>query len=903
VQTGIGLSPRALSTLFLLLALTITQTVIAQSDAVEGDETDEKPLVLDRFAVTGYHLKRTDMQGPAPVVVFTMEDLDQSGVNTLDDFFRYLPQNLGNDGETLRQYSSSAGAASINLRGIGIDSTLTLIDGYRITPYGNYGANIDPYVDINSIPISAIERIEILKDGASAIYGADAIAGVVNIILRKNYTGIELSAGYLTTTEGDGAEWNVDLLWGWQNESTNIMLSLSYFDKNPVLAKNRSFADDVDFSDQGGPNYRAFNSSPSTWYRYDNFLEGVDEDCGIDPFITSVAVHPFFGAYCAYNFAYVASLTNDSESFGGTFLLDHAFNDQLRGFADFFYSRRDNIQTIAPSPIVGGVLFPTLFGLPYVPANHPDNPEGVDLELAYRAVDLGNRVTHSETDIYRFVVGLEGNADLWDWKASLLTSRSNIDSIQRNSVFNSRLQLGLVGMGGDGGNLWYNPFGADPGNSPEILDWTKDDLRLGSKTTEWAADMEASTWFGNLPGGDIGMAVGIQFRHQEIDQYADKALQSGEISGGGGQAAIDSDRDVFSAFAEFNLPLHATLEAQLAARYEHYSDFGSSTNPKVAMKWQPISSLALRGSWGTSFKPPSFRELYDPDTLDSRFYTDVERCEITGAVEDCQLSAYNRVYRGNPNLQPEDGSSTFLGVVWSPDFWPGFSFEVDYWKFKHEDRIILLDPQVILDANGDTGILREPQTPEDIELGAPGRIILVEESFRNSDVLKTSGLDFTAFYSWETEKAGEFRASLFATWISEYKLTDTNLFNAEPGKNYAGKYFANTFPVPRWRGNFNLNWNLLQHAASATVHYTGQYQNNTNEWEDGFETDRPWTIPDRFTLDIQYSYIFKKLRDAVLRVGCQNCTDEKPPTTFTMFGEYFHDPRGALVYIRWQQPF
>ncbi|MDX1555230.1 MAG: TonB-dependent receptor [Xanthomonadales bacterium] len=884
----------------------------AQGQDKVGEEAaagEEEQLPLEHVLVIGSHLKRTDFEGPAPVVVVTREDLEATGVNLLDDYFRYLPQNVGLLSEGDRAGFGFAGASAINLRGIGVDATLTLINGRRVSSYGNFGSGpafgqgAAAYVDISAIPVALIDRVEILKDGASALYGADAVAGVVNIVLRKNFVGSELNAGYLTTSEGDGDEMNVDLLWGNEWGNSSLMVSLSFLDKEPVAARDRESNRTVDFSDQGGPDFRAFNSSPSSWLNYDTFEQGIDPDCGIDPNVTGPVVHPFFGPLCLYNYNWFTLLTDDSERYSASLNFGHEFDGDLRFYAEAFYTTRDNHTQFAPTPVIGTPVLPTLFGFPVVPPDHPQNPEGAPLEIFFRVVDAGLRNFESTADAWRTVLGLEGKTGEWEWNAALAHSGNDVDTTRENAVLNSRFQLALLGLGGPDGNLYYNPFGADQNNPPELLDWLTTEARFGSETEETELDLQATTLFGDLPGGPVGLALGLQYREQSVDQFANEAQLSGDITGGAPFLPLDADRDVLAAYMELSVPVLPEVEVQLAARYEDYSDFGDTTNPKVAIRWQPVPSLLLRGSWGTSFQAPAFPELFRPAALSSNFYRDVERCEVTNDSRDCDFRLYNVLNSGNPDLQPEEGESVLFGLVWSPDFWDGFSIQLDWWQFEHDDRIVEIDPQVILDEKGNVGITRAPPSDEDIALGIPGPIIEVLETFYNTDEFRTSGIDVAMVQSWDTDTAGEFIAMLQGTYVSEYELSDTRIFGAVPGLNYAGRYYVNAYPVPRWKGNLNVDWNRGSHGASALVHYIGDYRNILNIYRDGVETDQPWIIGDRVTFDFQYRYTFEGLRGAEMQLGCQNCFDQDPPVTFTANPEYFHDPRGLLFYLRWRQPF
>ncbi len=890
--------------LFITSFCAVAQSTIDTQSSITADSSadeaeNETPKELERFPVTGYHIKRIDLEGPVPVVVFDRADLERAGVTTLKEFARDLPMNWGPVGDAVGlTYLEPVGASPFNLRGIGLDSTLTLVNGLRIAPYAQYG---DAIIDINAIPVSAIDRIEILKDGASAIYGAEAIAGVVNIILNTDYDGIEVSAGYGVTEHGDGNEILADLVAGRNTDRGSIMFSLSYLNRGLIYSRDRGWASDVDFSALGGPNMRSGFSSPPRLLRYDTLFNDwileweADPECGTDPLLSSV-VSFWGGTSCRFNWAQLSGLTTGLERMSASLSGRYEIKANLSLFGDVLFSNTESKAVQAPAPVSGSHLIETFEGVPYVPVDHPDNPFGTDGEIYARPLDLGNRIYIDDATAYRMVVGLEGAVGLWSWRTSALLSRNEVKARSLNALRQTRFQQALLGEGGPNGDEYYNPFGFNPQNSEALLDWLRTTAVRKDTSDERSVDVQFDSWFGSLPGGPVGVAFGLQYREQELDQWADEHLRSGDLAGDEFVSPVSASRSIGSAYAEFSLPLLYTVEAQLAARYEHYDDFGSTTNPKIALRWQPLKSLMVRGSYSTSFRPPSFLELYMSPQQRLGWFQDSVRCPITGLPQDCGWDQYTLQYSGNPDLEPEEGHSWFAGVVWSPGFLPGFEFELDFWKFRHENRIIELDGQIVLDEGRDFGIIREPSEPD----GTPGRIIRVEQTQVNTDELLTRGFDTTLRYSWQTDRAGDFKATLIHTYIDRYEFTDTRIWYLEQNKNYAGKELD--IPIPRNRGNLNFSWNRDQHGAVANIHYSSHFQNDSNKYIDGQETDEAWRIPSHTTLNLQYSYIFKTLKRATLRAGCINCTGEDPPYTASTQPGPYHDPRDRVYYIRWQQP-
>lgn len=860
----------------------------ANPDQVLSEEVESK--ILEEVTVTGYHIKRIDIEGSAPVLVVERQDLELAGVNTLEEFARYLPINLP---EPLR-FDGAIGATGFDLRGIGTDTTLTLVNGYRIAPYAQLAENA---VDINSIPVSAIERIEILKDGASAIYGADAIAGVVNIILRQDFNGMEVSAGYGASGHGDGNELLVDIIAGRDYERGNIMFSLGWYQRDPQAMRDRDWSRTVDYSSIGGPNLGAVRGSPPTIFRYDSETFEPDPACGTDPYASSLGDSPWgpsSGTTCWYNWASEADLLWGIKRLGGSLTGRYEINSNLSFFGDLLYSEVEGELQRAPSPIGGSPLVETGFtNTAFVPADHPDNPFGTDGELFVRPLDVGNRVHINNSSAYRAVLGLEGTRAEWNWRISGLASRSRVKKEFQNLVSYSGFQLALLGLGGPNGDLRYNPFGYETQNDPAIVDWLRTTAHLKDTSEDYSGDLLLSRRFGSLPGGQAGVAIGLQYRQQKLEQWADGALKTGDLAPV--HDPVSADRNISAVFVEFGLPLLDSLEAQLALRYENYSDFGSTSNPKIAFSWRPYPSLMLRASYSTSFKPPSFYELYAPLQQDWQWYYDEVRCDDNLSQYECELLVPHEEM-GNPELDPEKGKSWFAGVVWEPGFLPGFEFQLDFWKFSHRDRIEWITGRMILRQGGDFGITREPDEPD----GTPGMIILVRDTYLNTDKLLTRGFDTTLRYNWQTDHSGHFQASLMHTYTGKWAITDSVQLNIQD-INYAGTYRWN-IALPRNRANLNLNWEKGSHGAAANIHYIDHYENHTNLWVDGKQTNEPMVIPSHTTLDLQYSYRLEKLNNATLRIGCNNVTDKDPPLTYTPINEPFHDARGRYFYLRWQQP-
>ena len=868
-----------------------------------GEAKDREPI--EEIITTGSHIKRDASDGPQPVIVFDRAYLETTGFRDIADFGRYLPQSHQTLNESLGQYATGVPEASqFNLRGLGPDSTLTLVNGLRIAPYGQsvWG---DPFADISAIPMAAVERIEILKDGASAIYGADAVAGVVNIILRKDFVGTEVSAGYQVTSRGDNAEWNIDLFHGGEKGGFYYLLGLFYQDREPLYNRDRKHSADPDYRSIGGFNGRSIQSSPGSLFRYDTFMIDADPACGTEPLIANVQTWPDRPgrSACFFNHKQFDMMYIDRQLASANVKAGYDFDNGVHLFADVLYSRKESVDELAQTPIAGDLLN-TFTGQPYVAADHPNNPWGVEGELFYRPLDAGQRIIEATSDQHRAVLGIEGTAGKWNWSGSLMDSGNQVRKLRYNSILTAEFQEALLGQGGPNGDQYYNPFGWMPENDPAVIDGFSMTTGQGSDSVEQAADITASRKFGRLPGGPIGIALGAQWRYQELEEFADEASAQGRIAGYFPDFLLDhADRDIRAAYAELSLPLAQSLEVQLAARYEHYDDFGDTTNPKVALRWQPIEQLALRASWGTSFHAPDFLDLYQNPVEYLDWAQDTPRCEATGLDADCEYDLYEVLDQGNPDLGPETGESRYASLVWTPAFAQGLNVDIGYWRFDYEDKIFWVGGQFVLENMpvDNPYIERAPQTPEEAAAGIPGRIVKMHSTPQNLAQQFSDGWDVAVDYQHRTQRGNDLSFRVDYTYTARWEAVFPETFDyAEYSR--AGWYWDG--PIPRNRGNLSMSWRAGPHDLSTTVRYAGHYRN----WMeflpvDGEASDIPFIVDSHTTLDLQYALHFERLRKAVVRVGCQNCTDEDPPFTHDPKGENIHDRRGLLWYANWTQTF
>jgi outer membrane receptor protein involved in Fe transport len=855
--------------------------------------TEEEAAELGKVTVTGSHIRRAQIEGPQPIQVFTPDMVRNVGGVKLGDYLNYLPVNqMSTDSRgNLMDPFKPAGASFFNLRGLGWETTLTLVNGRRAASFAAYG--VGSFVNINAIPLAAIERVEILKDGASAIYGSDAIAGAVNIIMRDDYEGFDLSASYSGTEEGGAEETSLELIGGHNFGRTNVTAVLSWYEQEPLFARERESTATVDQRWRGGYDGRSAFSTPPNLILFDDYQAGV-WNMQPDPACPEDAISYVEWAesdLCHYNYNRTAQLSPGNERWAAQASVVSELAPALQLRATAAYHNDKARREYAPAPV---------YWWPYIPVDHPDNPFDQSLLLQARLTQTGNRKPTTETDGRHFDLEMTGLAGTWQWTGYASWSDSESDYVARGLVEDGRLDAALMGMGGENGDQWFNPFGSGSANDPELLAWLQVPEIAKFRTRERTVGAFADGPIFDLPSGELGAAVGLEYRDQgEWQDWIQFRADFDDLA---------THRQVRSGFVEFNVPILYTLEAQLAARYEDYSDFGSHTSPKLALAWRPGNTLLVRASYGESFRAPYFYQLFAPPVEgEDQGIEDSLRCPVTGDARDCQ-GIFRVEYSGNPDLGPETGESWYAGIVWSPEAVRGLDLEIDFWRLTYDDRIYDINSQYIIDAYPDNPdwVQRADPTPEDAALGIPGVIELIYQRPVNIAKTETQGIDFAARYAWAMDNLGLFNAQIAGTYLDEFRETDPTSSAWEfNGVDLAGTAHWGWTGQPRWRLVSSLDWSRGQNSASAVVRFMGSYEDASN-WpdENGAESDRPHRVGSWTSIDLQYGRTFRALGDGHLSVGCANCADRDPPLFLTSpVDRGVHSILGRTWFARWSQPF
>jgi len=847
--------------------------------------------------VTGTNIKRVDGETGQPLQVITKEEIQSSGATTAMELLDRIAINSPVGNYTLANAfgdSARIGFSGASLRGLGFKYTVVLLNGRRIANYAHDGTA----ADLNAIPLGAIERVEVLKDGASAIYGTDAIGGVINFITRNDYKGIEASAYYGDTFDGGAREKSVTATLGFGDLSKdryNAFVSMQWMKQEPLFGRDRPFSQSSYIPSEGldstsGRSFPGNVAVPGVGNRnplYPNCAPSLAADPEVYPGQCRFDPNPFLGSLPEVEkFNMVAR---------GTFQLtpDH------QAFIEGLYAKNEYRFVLQPVPIGQGVLFPAAGpdapGF-FLPPSSPFYPhdfaarfglDGQPLNIQWRAFDAGARDSTTTAEQTRIVAGFKGVVKGWDYEAAYSYNQSKDTDHLNGGYLSQAALLPIINSGN------VNPFGP---NTPEIVSQLtgtaiQADAR-SSKSTVNAIDGKVSNEIYNLPAGPLAVAFGGEYRKEKYDSVSADILSSGDIVGyGTSSPTVTGDRKVYAFFAEAIVPIVKTLELDAAVRYDHYSDFGSTTNPKLSLRWQPSKTFLARASYGTGFRAPALPELFSPQvtTNTQPGLSDPVRCPITNdQVNDC-VTQFVNIQGGNTALKPEKSTQYSVGGVWEP--LEGLSMGVDWYSIKLKDQVGLLNPAAVL---GDVVqyaafITRGPTDPNFPTL--PGPITAITTLFTNLGETRIEGIDVDLRYRTPQTVAGRFRFGLNGTYYTKYDIQQIDGSFAGQIGLYSGIGGA----INRWKHYATIDWDYG--AWGATLAQTfGLGYTDANPDVNG----NPRRVGNYDVYDLQGR--FTGVKNLTVAVGVKNLFNRAPPFTnqaFTFQNGYdpsYADPRGGFWY-------
>ena len=922
---------------------------LVSSSYADGQTPSASAVEEDEIIVVGTQIKGSSIAGILPVTSLGEADIEVTGATSGDELLRSIPQ-LGDVTFSEGKFTGVNGArgdvGSVNLRGVGDGNTLVLLNGRRMVNHpGTQAVNQTPVVSVNSnaLPISGIKRLEILRDGASAVYGTDAVAGVINTILDDDYEGGQFNIQYGTSEGTSLDEIKGTFKWGknFNDDRTNISLFGNVMLRNGMPASDliNSSNDDLRplfvgtiYEGDTQLDNRSTSSQFGTFetLRGESRLPGVgDDDFYIQPDTFSGCRGPALpGGVCIdngtsidrdlrFNRAPYRSLVGDTDRYNLMAFVNHDLNNgmELFGEASYYHAdyqrEREAAFMLSSSRII-------------IPDTAFYNPFGQDIRIMrYRPVDGGPRIANVKNDSFRLLGGLRGTMGNWDWEAAALHSEATTKD-RTNRVSNTLFQQAI----GRTDASAYNPFiGGDLanfsapslGNDQATIDSFIVDVKRDGKTTLSLADAKFSNGaLLALPGGDVGAAVGVEWRHESYADDRDDRLDgtttftdsvtgvtfASDVFGSSATPDTNGSRDVFGAFVELavpvvspemDIPLIHSFDMQLAARAESYSDVGSVVKPKIAVSWYPIEQLQFRGAYSEGFRAPNLEQINA--TAIRRINTGREDWILCEAIardagtgpftsdDACDNNSIEGVRGGGPDLEPESSKNFSLGAVLQP--FDGLTLTVDWWRIEQDKLVglfsdqneISLDYLLRLQGSSNPAVVRGTPDAGDaaiftaagLDPSGAGEILRVQQNFRNLNPRESEGLDFGAHYRIDSDRFGDFKIKANVAQIRKFfqdpSAEGAQLIAAQNAGTISSlvsvvgqQSFIRQNGNPEWRYTGSVTWKKGNLGAGAFYKYVGDVEdtsvNGTSPDGEAFDF---LAVPSFSTVNLYGDYTFEDL--------------------------------------------
>jgi iron complex outermembrane recepter protein len=767
---------------------------------------------IQEVIVTGSRIRRVDNETASPVQVVQREDIERAGVTNIADVIRsVIPAD--NQGSIPTAFSGgfAAGSSGISLRGLGVNSTLVLLNGRRMAGYGLADDGVRTFVDLNSIPFEAVERIEVLKDGGSAIYGSDAVAGVVNIILREKFEGLAIAGETGVSNQGDGESYRLSAMGGITGERYNAYLSLETVKEAAIAQRDRDgYLGTSDLRSIGWFDNR--RGAPAAGFG--NFpLLGVPAFSATTPYgsvrvpggtlaqrinlLPCPEVSSSTGM-CVYDEIDFVQIQPEVERFNALARASFDFSDAVQGYAELGYFVSHVTAIGNPGSVTdSGVFNPADPANPIVhtttlPAGHPDNPTGMNRPLSLLTTMLGGRNGEQETEVFRGIAGLTGRlSGEWEWDVGLGYIDNQLTDTNTGFVHHPTLQAALNS----------GQFRIDPAlNSRELLQAISPKLTRKPTSSVAMADARISGTLFDLPGGRFGLAVGTEWRQEKTDTPPVPFTDRGEIVGLG-FSGFAKDREVYAGYVEVDAPVTSWLGLSGALRHDRYDDYGSSTTPKLGLTIKPVEQLLLRASYQEAFRAPGPAESGDSASFG---FTNIGILTI-----------------GNPDVQPEEAQAYTFGLVYEPA--RGTSVSLDYYLIDRENEIVTADQALVvgeLPVNGVPHSRIPGLLPNSfLYYDEDGDLATISAPFINANTTKTDGLDIDLRHRLDFGAAGTLTATLVWTHVFSFERQIPGGDAYEYVGTHGPYVLSAAGGTPADRGRLQLTWDYNALSITGSINY------------------------------------------------------------------------------------
>ena len=803
---------------------------------------DAPAVQSQTVTVTGSNVRRTDSETPSPVQVLTSQDIKNSGYTSIGDVLHNITANNMGSLSQSAPSAFAAGGSGVALRGLTVGATLVLIDGHRMASYPMPDDGERDFVDISSIPVDAIERIEVLKDGASAVYGSDAIAGVVNVILKKSFTGLTMSAETGISSHGDGATQHASITTGWGDlakDGQNAYISIEGRYANSILLKSRPYLARTDWRPYGGADLTQGTDSGSV----SGASSGAGSGTGVltDANGAPLVYYPGCTAtqaaadQCGYANPYqtlspetsnLDVLGRYTKTLGGGWQMNLQ-GSMLRSQAHQVGLFNNAAATGVGSGGNGGGLnlfhfgpgsapvpaFPDAF--PFVltvPADYPGNTTGDTAALVYDFRDVGPLEQTTVSTSYRAVAELAGAIGDWDFNGAIGYTRVATKASFYHYIDFPALQDAL-----DSGT-----YLVDGTNSAATLAQVAPGASSTSTNELSFLSVRGSRTLAGLDGGPLGLSIGADFTHRRLKELFPPSFVNGSQAIGIYSFA-EGTQTVSAAYAELVAPVTKQLELDVAGRVDHYNLTGTSATPKAGFKFTPAREFTLRGTFSKGFRAPNPAEtgdagstsgfvgnLHDPQYCPNGV---VQPNLPPGMLDPCNI-ALQELQLSSPHLKPEKSTSYTLGTIFEPN--KTYSATLDYYHITIRNQIISVGQlgQIGLDNAASLGTI--------IYRDASQNILYDTYPFINANTTTTSGLDLDVVGKYELHEAGHLKAELQLSYMLQYDLTAQGVRYHLAG-THGPAFVSEDTGTPRTRGAFTLTWGKGPFEIAGTLNYISHY--------------------------------------------------------------------------------
>ena len=890
--------------------------------AMAQNSQEQAAAPVQRVEITGSSIKRASAETASPVQIITRDDLMKSGKGTVAEYLQTLTADGAGSLPTGFGNGFAAGSTAISLRGLGATSTLVLLNGRRMAPFARADDGQKSFTDISTIPMQIVERIEVLKDGASSTYGADAIAGVVNIILRKDFTGLQLKADTGFSRYSDGKQNKAAVTWGKGNldeDKFNVVVNAEYFQSDSLKNSDRK-----DRAYIGKADLRGYGYATNTQFA-GGYING-NNDANASP--AGSIRNPLTNDYVSLPGCANLSATTDQTGAKGGCLWHHdqfrdmqpeiesvnfytrgtwQVNDDTQAYAELGYSKRDTAFMMIPPTVTPTVAFPTsaanpqgfinYSALPLMAASHPQNIYGQATRLRYVAFDVGPSTRSANNKFKRAVVGVKGSAMGWDYDAGYTHSESALDLNYSNMLNMNVLRAAL---GNPASQYFPYYIGDQASRNPASL-YAALRVNAGSHSTTKLdiVDFKASRELFSLPGGKMGLAIGGEYRKEQLRNPSLSGSEDGSINSS--YVAAFGDSKVKAVFAEILAPVVKTVELSAALRYDKYDRFSSST-PKAGIKWTPVKSFALRGTYTEGFRAPGAAESSTTSqSTGSAPVRDPVRCPggvpAAGAqASDCEQLTIAAVKVGNPNLKPEESKGKTLGLVWDP--LEGTSLALDAWKIKRTNEINSLPyPQ----AAALTTAVRNDNNlvVNGVAIPNTGTLVLTQAPYRNSSFTEVSGVDLDVKQRLRLGQYGRAVIGLNWTHVASWVRSESETVRYQYAGTHGNCDTSNCAGTPKNKINLNASWDLNDLNVTGNVNFRSKMDNTasagatcaTKFVNGGNGPNAQCEIASFTTLDLSTRYNVNK--QLTLFASMNNVFDKIAPMDPYTYGGMSYNPMDA----------